>query len=306
MASTDLELCCASCGIAEVNEIKLKTCACKLVRYCSVKCQKEHRSQHKTGCKKRVAELRDEILFKQPESSHLGDCPICCLPLTLDPKNSMMMACCSKLICQGCNYANKSREMEERMEHKCAFCRKPRTFTQADAELNATKRIEANDPVAIREKGKRLCGVGDHGRSAFEYYTRAAGLGDATSHYQLSAIYMEGRCVEQNVKKAICHSEEAAIFGHPTSRHNLGVYELTHGRIDRAMKHFIIAANLGFEPSIVKLRGCYERGLISKEDFAAALRAHQAAVDATKSPQRETEAAERGKYVSGRGKTLYK
>jgi len=32
-------------------------------------------------------------------------------------------------------------------------------------------------------------------------------------------------------------------------------------------------------------------GRVSKDDFAAALRAHQAAVDATKSPQREAAAA---------------
>jgi hypothetical protein len=37
-----------------------------------------------TACKKRAAELRDEILFKQPENTHLGDCPICFLPLSLD------------------------------------------------------------------------------------------------------------------------------------------------------------------------------------------------------------------------------
>jgi len=55
-----------------------KTCdGCKSVRYCSVKCLTDHRSQHKRECKKRAAELRDEILFKQPESSHKGDCPIC-------------------------------------------------------------------------------------------------------------------------------------------------------------------------------------------------------------------------------------
>ena len=66
--------CCASCGIAEVDEIKLKECsACDLVRYCSVKCQREHNSQHQQECKKRAAELRDEILFKQPESTHIGD-----------------------------------------------------------------------------------------------------------------------------------------------------------------------------------------------------------------------------------------
>eukprot|EP00985_Skeletonema_marinoi_P006192 scaffold2689_cov70-Skeletonema_marinoi.AAC.15 len=66
--------CCASCGVtAEVDDIKLKNCtACYLVKYCSVKCQKDHRPQHKRECKKRMAELRDEFLFKQPESSHLG------------------------------------------------------------------------------------------------------------------------------------------------------------------------------------------------------------------------------------------
>jgi hypothetical protein len=36
------------------------------------------------------------------------------------------------------------------------------------------------------------------------------------------------------------------------------------------------------------LKSCYKYGIIiSKEDFAAALRGHQAAMDATKSPQRE-------------------
>jgi len=74
-------MCCASCGTEEVDGVKLKKCtACKSVRYCSVKCQKDHRAKHKRACKKRAAELRDEIVFKQPESSHLGDCPICCLP----------------------------------------------------------------------------------------------------------------------------------------------------------------------------------------------------------------------------------
>ena len=79
--------CCASCGTAEGDDIKLKKCACQLVKYCSVKCQKDHRKQHKKECKKRAAELRDEILFKQPEGSYFGDCQICCLPIPIDPKN---------------------------------------------------------------------------------------------------------------------------------------------------------------------------------------------------------------------------
>ena len=63
--------CCASCGIAEIDDIKLKDCdGCDLVKYCSDECQLEHTSEHKGECKKRAAELREELLFKQPESSH--------------------------------------------------------------------------------------------------------------------------------------------------------------------------------------------------------------------------------------------
>src|SRR5210317_1387526 len=71
---------CASCGMKALDNIKLKECACSLVKYCSDKCQKIHGPEHETVCKKRLAELRDKELFTQPKSSHLGECPICCLP----------------------------------------------------------------------------------------------------------------------------------------------------------------------------------------------------------------------------------
>ena len=96
-------------------------------------------------------------------------------------------------------------------------------------------------------------------------------------------------------KKECYHLEEAAIAGHPTARYLLGTIEWMNGGEYRAMKHFIIAANLGCDQSLRSLKRSYEYGLVSKDDFAAALRAHQAAVDATKSPQRE-EAACRGYY----------
>ena len=114
---------CASCGTADGGGVKLKKCtACHLVRYCSVKCQKDHRPKHKRECKKRAAELHDEILFKQPENTHLGDCPICCLPLPLGAEKTNLNSCCSKRICKGCIFANKKREAEGRLQHKCPFC----------------------------------------------------------------------------------------------------------------------------------------------------------------------------------------
>ena len=107
-------------------------------------------------------------------------------------------------------------------------------------------------------------------------------------------MYLKGRGVAKDEKEAVHYMEEAAIGGHTTSRYNLGVYEWNNGSRERAMKHFIIAAKLGDDDSVGKLKQGYKEGSVSKEDFAAALRAHQAAVDATKSSQRDA-AAEKAK-----------
>ena len=114
----EADICCASCGIAEVDDVKLTECdGCDLVRYCSDTCQEDHRSEHEVKCEKRAAELRDELLFSQPESSHIGDCPICCLPMPLDDYKSMIYTCCSKTICVGCSFANDMYENSKRTCH---------------------------------------------------------------------------------------------------------------------------------------------------------------------------------------------
>eukprot|EP00985_Skeletonema_marinoi_P004684 scaffold2027_cov148-Skeletonema_marinoi.AAC.13 len=158
------------------------------------------------------------------------------------------------------------------------------------------KRVAANDPVAMTQLGITRENEGDCD-SAFGLWTKAAELGDAIAHYYLSLFYAKGEGVEADQAKKIYHLEEAAIAGHPQSRHNLGYYEMRSERYDRGVKHWIIAANLGYDEAMQMLKECYKAGVVhgqevvSKEEFAAALRAHQAAVDATKSPQRE-EAAE--------------
>ena len=282
-------MCCASCGTEEVDGVKLKKCtACKSVKYCSVKCQKDHRAKHKRACKKRAAELRDEVLFKQPESSHLGDCPICCLPLapSIDEKASPMMSCCSKIICNGCNIANQIREVKGKLLLKCPYCRHQLPKSQEEAAQIRMKRVEVNDPVAIWRLGVRCRQEGDY-ESAFQHYKKAAELGNADAHYNLSCVYRDGEGVEKDKKKEVYHLEEAAIAGHTFARHNLACYEGINGRHERAAKHWIINAKLGDQKSMEGLKEGYPDGLVSKEDFAAALRAYQAALDATKSPQRD-------------------
>ena len=286
-AESEAMMFCASCGITGGDDIKLKRCtACYLVRYCSVKCQKGHRPKHKKECKKRAAELKDELLFKQPESSCYGDCPICCLPLPLHKKKSTFMSCCSKQICTGCSIANMKREAEGRLQPKCPFCRKPMQKTTEEMNERMMKRVEANDPLTLYEMGAGRY-LENHYTAAFEYWTKAAALGNMDAHHQLAALYHEGKGVEKDEKRALYHAEQAAIGGQPEARHNLGCEEGRNGRLDRAAKHWIIAAKLGHDESLEQVKRIFEAGLISKEDFAVALRGHKAAIEATKSPQRE-------------------
>ncbi len=279
--------CCASCGIAEVDDIKLKECIhCDLVKYCSDQCQMEHKSQHEEACKTRAAELRDELLFEIPGSSHLGDCPICMIPLSLDLKKYRMMGCCSKMICKGCHHANQLRAAEASLDDSCPFCREPVPSTHEEVNNLMIKRIEVNDPEALCHQGSVQFTEGDY-NGAFEYWSKAAELGDVMAHYKLSLLYRGKRGVAKDREKEIYHLEEAAVGGHPDARHNLGCNEGYSGNLERAMKHWIIAARQGDDRSIKKLIEFFKRGYIRKEVLEDTLRAHHAAVDETKSPQRE-------------------
>ena len=337
-------MCCASCGRAEIDDIKLKKCKdCDLVKYCSDKCLENHRPCHDEECKKRRAELRDRDLFTVPESSHLGECPICCLPLPIDECESRLMSCCSKNICNGCDYTNAKRESEAGLEQRCAYCREPQPKSIEEAHKRLMARVKKNCPVAMRHMGKICRNQADY-ETALEYLTKAAELGDTGAHFSLSVLYLMGQGVEKDIKKYIYHSEEAAIGGHPTARHNLGCLEwnltkaaelgdakahfllscLYHkgqgvekdekkevfhseeaaigghptarhnlgceeyeNGFKRVRKHFIIAANLGDHDSLKLLKELYADGHASKEDYAAALRGYQAAVEATKSAERK-------------------
>jgi hypothetical protein len=275
--------CCANCGVAEVDDIKLDTCCdgCDLVKYCRDKCMEEHREQHEEDCKKRKVELHDKQLFTQPPGTHQGECPICFLPRPLDQQKSTFKSCCSKYICNGCCYAHHIRNGND----NCPLCREPGTGDDEKVFKRIMKRVKANDPAALCYMGTTRRFEGDFG-SAFEYWAKAAELEDVDAHFRLGVMY-RGHGVEKDEEKSVYHLEEAAIGGHPDARYELARRENENGNAERAVKHLIIAANLGHERSMKVLWGHYSKGNITKEDLDATLRTNHAAIDEMKSPERE-------------------
>ena len=63
--------------------------------------------------------------------------------------------------------------------------------------------------------------------------------------------------------------------------------EMQNDQVVRAVKHWVIAATQGDDEAIEQLMKMFSVGCVEKDVLAATLRAHKAAVDATKSPQRE-------------------
>lgn len=194
--------------------------------------------------------------------------------------------CCSRLICRGCDFANQKRESEEWLERRCPCCQEQMSESFGE-EINTyfLNRAKKNDAYAMNRVGLMHYNKGDC-NEALEYWINASELGDVYAHYYLAAVYL-GQGVEKDEEKEVYHLEHAAIGGHPAARHYLGCKERDKGNAERAATNFIIAANLGYHASLKELQKLLANGHVSEEDYDAAVRAYRAAVDATKSPERE-------------------
>ena len=73
---------------------------------------------------------------------------------------------------------------------------------------------------------------------------------------------------------------------------------MKNGRVDRSAKHAIIGANLGCNDNLKYVKNMLGLGIVSKEDYGAALRAYQAAVDATKSVERDAADAANAREIA--------
>ena len=284
MESTTSTTNCAACGKEGGN---LNTCnKCKLVQYCNAACKKKHRSKHKKACERRVAELHDEALFKDPPSRE--ECPICFLTLPLDIGQIAFNSCCGKLICTGCMYA---MEEEAGGNDLCAFCREP--YPSLDEEI--IKRIQKHVMADNADAFYNLAGNyarGDMGMpqdviKAHELFLKAGELGCAEAYSKLGYSYENGEGVEVDKKKAKHYYELAAMRGCTRARQNLGCMEVRAGNEQRAYKHFILSAKAGLKDSLDAVKKGYKRGIVTKDEYANTLRAYQFQQDEMKSDDRD-------------------
>ena len=136
------------------------------------------------------------------------------------------------------------------------------------------KRVKANDPAAIcvlanhYYNGER--GIPQDHTKGMELYARSADLGFCNANYNLACIYYKGG----DMKKAKFHFEAAAMAGHDVARDMLGSLEAKSGNIERAVKHWTIAASAGCFRAMFTLLIALKHRDVSRESIDSTLTAY--------------------------------
>ncbi len=208
-------------------------------------------------------------------------------------------SCCGRVICSGCIYAprydNQGNKVDNDKQNECAFCRTlaPRTDEESIKRLN--KRMEAKDPLAIHNLGyfynEGLRGLPQDRTKGLELLHRARELGYSQAYTSIGFAYHYGEGVEVDKKKAIHYYELAAMEGDSYARNNVGLMEEDTGNIDRAIKHYLIAAQGGEAVSVKNIQRLYLNEHATKEDYTKALQLYQEYLGEIKSDQRDKAAA---------------
>jgi len=77
------------------------------------------------------------------------------------------------------------------------------------------------------------------------------------------------------------------MMGDAESRHSLGSYEGQKWNYDRAVRHFLISAKMGWKDSVEDIKKIFMGGLATKEQYTEALKGYQDAVEEMKSHDRD-------------------
>jgi len=237
----------------------------------------------------------DGLLFQDPPPKE--DCPICFLPMPhsivgIGGVDGIFHSCCGKRVCSGCMAAVQDKTC-------CLFCRKEAATSNEDHIKRTELRMKAGDAEAFNMLANQYA-TGGSGLSidkdkAFELYNQATTLGSINAHYSIGCMYLSDEIVatysskkdeENALQMAFHHISIAAVGGHEVARNNLGAMEASVGNMDRAYKHFMMAARCGMDSSLKMVGKGYKDGHVTKGEYAATLRAYQDSINEMKSEQR--------------------
>ena len=291
--NTDNIITCAACG-NEGEKNNMNICnKCKMVYYCNAACKKKHKSKHKKKCDRRVAELHDEELFREPPTRE--ECLICFLPLPHNPRESSFKSCCGKIICGGCIHAMAMEEIRKGKKKEewgmCAFCRTPPHSSNEEGTERRAKLMDNGNADAFDVQAGHYAngtdGMPQDWVKANELLLKAGELGCAAAYSRLGNSYDAGRGMEVDKKKAKHYYELAAMRGDVHARHNLGCNEYNAGNYHRAYKHYMVAARAGFTQSLDQVKMGFMDGDVTKDEYAGTLRAFHERQSEMKSEARD-------------------
>ena len=124
-------------------------------------------------------------------------------------------------------------------------------------------------------------------KKGLELLNQAAELGSEAAHHALGMVHAFGqKGVRKDEKKGLYHLRLAAIGGMLQSRHFFGDAYLRESP-KLAYKHYIIAAEAGYDESLKKVKTGYAQGHVEKDVFENVNRAHKAAKNEVKSEARD-------------------
>ena len=150
------------------------------------------------------------------------ECPICMIPLPLDPNETGYMNCCGKLICSGCILSHIEVVGRKKMG-LCVFCRVDDALVTTDKAI-----LEQDMKLANTGNGEALrivAGYYFHGKMGLQqdkaeglkWIRRAVEAGSGKAAGMIGTYYYLGNGVEKDCDKALEYYQKATELGDSTA-----------------------------------------------------------------------------------------
>lgn len=237
------------------------------------------------------------------------DCPICCVPLPVLEREKVYWDCCGKTVCYGCVIAQAvaAHESKSKSCHgECYFCRHPlglgaKTDKKTGKKKKGGRIITCQHEIKFAEEGNRMAmykvadyyyrgekGLKKNKDEAIKWYHRAIDAGCADAALGIARYYEEGDGVPKDDDKYLFYLQKACDLGSPLAFLRMCTRYWPHDMVNVMLNYRKAAiCGLGGKDIFEELHRGYRYGHITKEEYAATLREHQATLNEMKSDARD-------------------